>query len=428
MKTIPCSRLTASVVSIIFGCCLVLNSLTAQLVVSITPTHITCFGAANGQAEATPTGREAPYAFAWSNGGITQSIQNLAVGDYAITVTDALQQTATAITSITQPALLGVTIAGQSQLCAVAPDGWTLAVPYGGVGPYSFQWSNGPTTAQNNNLVAGMYLVTVTDANGCTKNGAYALNYWAEGLWTSFSVVDAICGLETGSATLDFITGTAPYQFQWSNGDTTQNITNLAAGTYTLLVSDVNGCAPPLPVSVQIGENNPTPTDIFLSTPLCLNEPGIFTMDIPAGATGIQWEVNSPIDQITQGQGTDSIHVHWVFPGAKTVTLQYMIENAACTTVVYHLTVAVCADAKEATLEDISVSPNPFSAVLQIAQPNDSEGEIWIVLSDVSGKIYAEQPLDAGTITMPTATIPAGVYCLKIKTEYASLVWKLIKQ
>jgi hypothetical protein len=65
---------------------------------------------------------------------------------------------------------------------------------------------------------------------------------------------------------------------------------------------------------------------------------------------------------------------------------------------------------------------------LQIAQPNDSEGEKWIVLSDVSGEIYAQQPLDAGTTTMPTATIPVGVYFLKIKTEYASWVWKLIKQ
>jgi hypothetical protein len=222
----------------------------AQVQVSITGTNVTCFGLCNGSATALGTGGWAPYTYHWSNGQNTATISGLCAGTYSVTVTDIDLGTAVGSITITQPTQLGVTVGGQSQICGNTPDGWAAAVPFGGTPPYTYLWNNGGTTPQINNLVAGVYTVTVTDAKSCTTAGSFTVGFWDEGVWLMTSQTNVTCfGYNNGTAHVSVMSGTPPYTYDWSNNgpqnpDTDiADIVGLAPGTYTVTVTDANGCS-----------------------------------------------------------------------------------------------------------------------------------------------------------------------------------------
>jgi hypothetical protein len=96
-------------------------------------------------------------------------------------------------------------------------------------------WSNGATTQNINNLAAGSYSVTVTDAYGCIQTGAFTVGTQSATITLNTSVVNVKCnGESSGSINLVVSGGTAPYTYLWSNGATTEDITNLTAGTIQL--------------------------------------------------------------------------------------------------------------------------------------------------------------------------------------------------
>ena len=112
----------------------------------------------------------------------------------------------------------------------------------GGVPPYTYQWTGGASGTTINNLGPGIYYFTVTDANGCKDSTGITL------VWDSLPNVTAIlskpvCGNASGSIDISPSSGTPPYTYSWSNGAITQDINNLSAGTYTVTISDVNGCS-----------------------------------------------------------------------------------------------------------------------------------------------------------------------------------------
>ncbi len=230
MKSIPDCRLSLKTVAIFLVLLWLPSLLHAQINITITWANLTCYGSANGQATATPTGGIPPYNFAWSNLATTQTIQNLLAGTYTVTVSDANQNTKTKFVNITQPPALHITMYGQSQLCDVAPDGMVGAVPSGGSPPYTYAWTTGGTTAEIHNLVAGTYTATLTDAQGCTIAGSYTLNYWAEGLWLMTTATPQDCAYQNGAAQVTPMTGTAPYQYIWNTGATNSSIDSLIAG------------------------------------------------------------------------------------------------------------------------------------------------------------------------------------------------------
>lgn len=108
-------------------------------------------------------------------------------------------------------------------------------------GNYSFLWSNGATTAANTNLTAGLYTVTVTDGFTCSKSatvtvGTNILAINSTGLVTNAS------GVCDGAIDLSVNNGKAPYSYNWSNGSTLQDLSGLCPNTYTVVVTDNNGC------------------------------------------------------------------------------------------------------------------------------------------------------------------------------------------
>lgn len=124
--------------------------------------------------------------------------------------------------------------------CANSNNGSITVNPMGAP-PYSYQWSNGATTQTNSNLAPGIYTVTVTDANLCTKDITLAIGS-PPAIALNETVVDNQCTTNDGSITLAPTGGVPPFSYQWSNGLTGSAIGSLSGGTYTVTVTDSVNC------------------------------------------------------------------------------------------------------------------------------------------------------------------------------------------
>ncbi|MDQ3109322.1 MAG: choice-of-anchor L domain-containing protein [Bacteroidota bacterium] len=215
-------------------------------------TDVTCFGGTNGSATVSVTGGTAPYTYSWNTSPVqnTATASNLGAAVYTVMVTDANGCTASATVTISQPAAtLSATISAQANVnCYGNSTGSATASVSGGTGPYTYSWNTSPvqTTATASNLGAGTYLVTITDANGCSATASVTISEPSIQLDASVtSQTNVSCfGNTTGSATVTASGGTTPYTYIW-NTPTPQNgptATNLSAGNYMVNITDANGC------------------------------------------------------------------------------------------------------------------------------------------------------------------------------------------
>jgi hypothetical protein len=217
---------------------------------SATVSNVLCNGQATGTATVTPSGGTAPYTYAWSNGATSQTVNNLPSGSYTVTVTDANGCTDQMSVTITQPQSSLVTTATQvNVLCFGNPSGSIDLSVSGGTGPYVYSWSNGSTTQDISNLAGGSYTGTVTDVLGCTASTSVTITEPAALSLTTTST-DEMMGMD-GTATVTVSGGTPNYMYYWMPGGSTMaSISGLAAGTYSVMVLDANGCGDTLEVVV----------------------------------------------------------------------------------------------------------------------------------------------------------------------------------
>lgn len=207
-----------------------------------TATNVTCFGDNNGTAVANPVGGSPGYTYSWSPISSTNdTISGLPAGSYTVNVTDSNGCGGSQTITITEPpaltGILTVTAAGCN-----GPGSATILVS-GGVGPYTYLWSSGGTSATELNLVAGTYVISVSDANGCfLVDTAVIIN--SNGVTASSSQTNITCsGANDGTATVTALTGQGPFTYFWSPfGGNNATATNLPSGSYTCTITDANGC------------------------------------------------------------------------------------------------------------------------------------------------------------------------------------------
>lgn len=130
---------------------------------------VSCNGGSDGSATVSASDGAPPYTYNWSNDATTTTVDNLIAGTYTVTVTDADMTTTTAEVSIAEPAALAPSIAEQVDINCITTTGSLTAMTNGGTPPYIYAWSNGAMGGTITDLVAGEYIVTVTDANNCTS-------------------------------------------------------------------------------------------------------------------------------------------------------------------------------------------------------------------------------------------------------------------
>ncbi|MCH8330553.1 MAG: PKD domain-containing protein, partial [Bacteroidetes bacterium] len=204
--------------------------------VSSTTTSISCNGGTDGSITVTVSGGTPPYTYLWNNGDTTTSITNLSAGTYSLVVADDNSCSDSITVNVTAPAALSLSTTAVDASCYDGMDGEATVTATGGVLPYTYLWSNGGTDAIITGLSLGSYSVTLTDNNSCSDTASTMVDQ-PDSL--SLSVTED--GL--GNATADVSGGVSPYSYMWSDGQTTQTATGLTNGTYTVTVTDNNGCS-----------------------------------------------------------------------------------------------------------------------------------------------------------------------------------------
>lgn len=264
--------------------------------VSTDSENTTC-GASNGTASATATQGLQPYTFAWSNGDTGNSISNLAAGSYSVTVTDSQGCTAVSTSSVEDSTSPMISIDGQDSSCG-NDNGSALATVTAGISPYTFEWSNGSTTNNIDNLGAGNYTVTVTDAVGCTATGSVSIAD-SDGPSVSLEGTDTMCGQNNGTANSTVNGGLAPFTYLWSSGSTEPNIMGLEANDYSLTVTDANGCT--AVGSITIADSNMPSTLVVATNTSCGQDNGTASAGVFGGVEPYTylWSTGSTANMIT---------------------------------------------------------------------------------------------------------------------------------
>lgn len=260
-------------------------------------TSVNCFGNSNGAIDITVSGGTAPYSYIWSNGATTQDISGLSAGNYAVTITDANNCQASFNYNVNQPQQITLALQVTNISCFGNTNGAINLSVVGGTAPYNYSWSNGATTEDISGLTANTYSVTVTDANGCAANGSATVTT-PSAISLSTNVTNATCsGVNNGSIDLILSGGTGPYNFFWSNGATSEDITGLGAGTYAVTVTDANGCQDSTSATIT------QPSGITLttsSTPsTCSGNTGTATVNASGGSGTYTYLWNDPLNQTT---------------------------------------------------------------------------------------------------------------------------------
>lgn len=222
-------------------------------------TNVTCNGANNGTISTSTTYGKAPFIFTWTKDGDPEFVShdedpsNLSPGIYHLAVTDGNGSTiyitdpeangpGTIDVTITEPSILTASANGTNTSCNAGNNGSATVNAEGGTAPYSYLWSNNETTQSISNLTAGIYTVTVTDANGCTTQSNYEVTQ-PEQVSVIPSGADVNCfGGADGSIQLNVSGGVGSYSYLWNNGATTSSLSGISASTYTVTVTDANGC------------------------------------------------------------------------------------------------------------------------------------------------------------------------------------------
>ena len=207
---------------------------------TIVSTDARC-GEANGSATVTAIGGSGGYTYAWNNSANTPANLGLTPGLYSVVVTDSNGCSTTCSIEVGGNPAPTCTTTSTPSGCSNA-SGTATVLPEGGLAPYSYEWSNGNNNQTAISLVSGTYLVTVTDAMGCSTVCNAVVESEGDAPECTIAVSDSSCGESNGSAVVTATGGSGQYTYRWSNDETTAQISDLIGGVYSVTVTDTNGC------------------------------------------------------------------------------------------------------------------------------------------------------------------------------------------
>ena len=321
-----------------------------------------------GSIDVTVEGGTSPYTFSWTSGttevGNGEDLADMPIGSYTLTVTDDEGCEESQSFEISERAPIVIDIIADQPDCAI-PNGTLTANPSGGSEPYSYVWmviENGMGTFIGDtptleNLPTGSYEIWVEDAHGCEAVANYDLSNAPGDI--SFEITEPLC-FGDSNGTIDItVTGvTAPLTYSWSdeNGEfaITEDVTDLSAGQYNVVVTDVNDCT--VPATIELTE----PDELMMTLVV-----------FPAGCDG------TPIGEIQPavGGGTEPYSYAWTGPGSFTSDQEVITDLSVGN---YTLTLT---DANFCTLEG--------SAEVELAETLEVQALIEDVLcaGDATGSI-----------------------------------------
>lgn len=381
------------------------------ITLSVTPTQVSCNGGSNGSINLTVSGATPTVTYQWSNASTTEDISGLIANGYTVLVTDGAGCSKTTTVTITQPTLLvgnvtSLTNASCNSLC----NGKITIAATGATPPYTYSWApNTGSTSSVSNLCADTYTATITDSKGCsitidttiTEPTVLSVSALGSNPSTSCSCDGSVLAIASG--------GTSGYTYAWLPGNST---TGLCGGTtFTVTVTDANGCSDTDTVSLALPPVALTITVTPATCPTCPNG------DATANATG----GNPPLIYSWQG-GQTTQTATGLAPGTYSVCVTDADSCVTCDSVYVGFAIGI----SEYDSDNILISPNPssgkfsvFSSQLKIEKIGiyNIIGETVLSLENMHNKQSTEIDLSSKE---------DGIYLLKITSQKGVSTKKLI--
>lgn len=197
----------------------------------------------DGSASVAPAGGATPYTYLWNNNATTASISGLAAGSYSVTITDNNSCSIVASINVNNAGAPSIAVNNVDAVsCNGGNDGAINITVSGGATPYSFVWSNAATTEDISNLIAGSYTVSVTDDNNCLAVQTVTVSQPTLLVVSADNITNTTGGNNNGAIAITATGGTPAYIYNWSTGSTSEDITGLSCGNYSVTVVDANNC------------------------------------------------------------------------------------------------------------------------------------------------------------------------------------------
>jgi len=222
---------------------------------SIAPVNLLCNGASNGSATVSASSPAGGLSYSWGNGVSSSSsspnnlLTSLSSGTYTVTVTDGSGCSVTSSVTITEPTAIVPLGTQHTPADCGQSDGSAIASASGGSGsPYTYVWSNAVNGSTNDNIAAGIYTVTVTDQNKCTVTTTDTVSMTGAFSITINNITNTCKGKKEGTITISSPGNNNTYA--WSNSASTQDVSDLAFGTYVVTVTNSAGCTATASASV----------------------------------------------------------------------------------------------------------------------------------------------------------------------------------
>lgn len=236
-------------------------------------TNVTCYGGANGSSSVLASGGIGALSYQWSPGASTLNTQtNENAGTYTVMVSDSHNCTTTTTVAVSQPLLpISVVLTSSNVSCNAGSNGAISASVSGGTPTYSYTWIPGNLNSSNiNNLTAGNYSLTVSDANNCSTTISTVISQPLNGISATTNTSAVLCyGQNNGSATITASGGTPIYAYAWSNGATGTSVNSLSPNVYSVTVTDAKGCSTTFSLTIS-GPTAPITSTLFPIT-VCVN-------------------------------------------------------------------------------------------------------------------------------------------------------------
>ena len=410
------------------------NNIAGPSVTNIAVVDPQC-GLGDGTITITASGGTGSLLYSIDNGITFQasnSFTNLTPGTYNIIVEDAIgcQTTSTSVTLVDlgPPTITGVVVTNAD--CGNI-DGTITITATGGTGSLQYSIDNGVTFQVGNGftgLGAATYDVIVEDANGCTATSTETITASSAITVVVDSIGNVLCnGEATGWAEITVSGGTSPYTFDWSNdgtGDTDdpEDLANVAAGTYTVDILDINGCT--ASTSVTITETATAMNLTATTTDETLGSDGAIDLTVTGGTPPYTFDW----DNDGTGDNDDTEDLSGL---TGTTTYQVTVTDSLGCTAVLDVTVTSVVGLDENTNDmGVSIYPNPNTGEFFISFSN-FEGDATVELTDVAGKlVYStlESVQTNGVIKVNIDEVSSGMYFINVKGENSVYSTRLLKK
>jgi len=373
---------------------------------------ISCFGYQDGNIEVIMDGGYGDYSYLWSNSDTTSLISDLAKGIYYLTVTDSNDCMIQDTFYIEEPEKLKLGFDLVSHVsCFGYNDGFIFSKVSGGIKPYDYLWSNSATDSFLTKLSKGKYILSVTDLNGCDVKDSLSINEPTQ-IMVQHSITDAHCYNEkSGSIDLSVSGGILPYTFLWSDSSKSEDINNVLAGFYEVIVKDSHLCIFQKKYEIKQAAKVVTGSIVGKST---VNEYENVDYAVSQHTGSIyDWWVDN--GAVMSGQGTNVVNIKW---GAKGDGMVYVIEtnSSGCKSDTNKYKVAI----DKSHISDLVISgnlklfPNPASKYLLITGIDEE-----IIEASVFNELGEEcnVPLERkqSGIQLDISGLISGFYFIKIK-------------